>query len=287
MTGVDEFGAIGKKIDEGKLSPRLVLEDFLLVRLGVRRAALVTVPAELPDGPVLGAQVDYEFRDRLAGKGSDMRTRLADTIERRKRDAVAFKTFLLQSSFANQVLGSPSYTAHRALAKGLDLEVQESGVRPTIREWYISVPSDRLEIADLLWNRRKIQAAVRPAHQAGAPVLYYVYPEERDAAHVRRLGGLLGYPECCVEAYVRGREAGDGLGEDQPERRARRQLAQGNHADPLAYFAQGFLPCRPDCPAAAAKGKEARAALAKAGAGFGEAYDRLKNENVARVRAGG
>ncbi len=276
---------VGEGLAKGRLSSRLVLEDLLLVSLGIRRAALVTVPAELPDGDVLGAKVDFEFRGRVSGVGSDLRARLADTIERRRKDPIAFKIHVLTSSFANNVLSSESYKEHRKAARALGLQVQESEVRPSIREWYISRPQARLDLSDLLHRRHEIQKDARRSFKPGGPVGYYVYPEERDPAHLRALGELLGYPACCIEAYVAGRLAGDGLTEDMPEKRAARQ-ARDFKGKPEAYWVKDFYPCRPDCPEAAARGSKARAALVSADPEFGPAYDALRRENLERVKAG-
>ncbi len=300
MVLVDDYGPLRQAVLGGNLDPRLTLECFLLVKLGVRRVAIVTIPAELPDGGVLGAEVDFEFRSRLAGAVRDVRTRLDDSIKRRRLDDLAFKFHVLRSSFANHVLGSETYKAHRAAAKALGLEIQESEVRPTIHEWYVSLPKDRLDVTDLLRRRHVIQKESRTGLKANTPVTYYVYPEERDPGHLRTLGRLLGYPDCCVEEYVRGRVAGDGLTEAMPERRAASQLRRceqaraagatggkpGGEAEPAAFWVKDFLPCRPDCLAAAAKGAQARAALSTIEPGFGELYDGLCRDNLSRVREG-
>ncbi len=277
----------------GKLDRRIAVECFLLVGLGVRPAAIVTIPAELPDGDVLGAQVDYEFRCRMAGQGHDLKTRLADMIKRRRLKPLAFKTYVLRSSFAHNVLESRSYAVHREAALALGLEVQEAEVRPTIREWYVSRPESRDVVRDLLGRRHAIQKEVRTRFTSPRDVSYYVYPEEKDPSYLRDLGRTLGYPDCCVEEYVRGRLAGDAEPGAVPEERASRQIREtptaGGPAEsgpPLAFWLKDFFPCRPDCPSAAAKGREARSALTGIDPALGAIYDELCRENLARVRTG-
>lgn len=281
----DSYDLLRRAVKAGQIDPRIALECFLLVKLGLRRAAIVTVPAELPDGDVLGAQVDYEFRSRMAGQARDVKARFNDTIDRRRLSPIAFKTHVLRSSFANNVLSSFSYLAHREITRSLGLEVIESEVRPTIRELYVCRPEDREAVSELLRRRHEIQKETRPKFKASDAVEYYVYPEERDPEHLRTLGALLGYPGCCVEAYVKGRLAAEGQGSEIPEERAAGQL-RGTEGLEAAYWVKDFFPCRPDCPEAAAKGEAARAALLLVDPAFASTYEELRRQNLARVREG-
>lgn len=276
-------------IRTGRLESRVTLECLLLVALGLRRTAIVTIPAELPDGDVLGAQVDYEFRDRLSGRGTDLRTRFNDTIERRRLGPVAFKVFLLRSSFANNVTPAESYRAHRDAAAALGLEVAESEVRPTIREWYVCRGEDREAVTSLLQRRHEIQKANRRGFQRGDAVSYYIYPEERSPEHLRALGGLLGYPSCCTEAYLRGRMEGEGRTPEIPELRASRQIeaAGGPAAVPAtAYWLKDFFPCEPLCPEATSHGRQAEALLGELDPTLARRYVDLRRTNLARVASG-
>lgn len=280
----DSLKAFGDEVLEGRLDPRVALECFLLVRLGVRTLAIVTLPAELPDGDLLGAQVDFEFRGRLVGQARDLKTRFNDAIERRRLKPVAFKTFLLRSSFANIVLASHSYLTHKQAGKSIGLDLQETEVRPAIREWFVSRPEDRAKILDLLSRRRELQRRGRAQHKPSQPVTLYVYPEETDADYLRSLGQLLGYPECCVEAYVGGRvrtEAAGGI----PEDRAAAQIRDGRPAL-SAFWVKDFFPCRPDCPEAEARGRQARALLAQVRPEFAEIYAGFCRQNLERVSRG-
>lgn len=281
---MESLDALRQAVLDGKLSPRVALECFLLVKLGVRPAAIVTVPAELPDGEILGAQVDYEFKSRVAGQARDVKTRFNDTIERRKLQPLAFKTLVLRSSFTNNVARSEVYTTHRKAARALGLEVQESEVRPTIHEWYVSLPDRRLDVSDLLHLRHEIQREYRGRFKPGDSVAYYIYPEERRPEHLRSLGRLLGYPDCCVEEYLAGRLATAEDAAPIPEERAARQITE--EVGPRAFWVKDFFPCRPDCPAAVAKGQEARGALVQVDPAFGEIYDGFCRENLARVKSG-
>lgn len=284
-----DYTPVSEAIRAGRVDARLTLECMLLVALGLRRTAIVTVPAELPDGDVLGAQVDYEFRDRLAGRGSDLRTRFNDTIERRRQNPMAFKLFLLRSSFTNNVPPSDSYRTHREMASSIGLEISESEVRPTIREWYVCRSADRPAVTALLQRRHELQRANRQGFRTGDAVSYYIYPEERSPEHLRALGDLLGYPACCTEAYLRGRLEGEGRTPDIPEVRGARQITEAGGPDALpatAFWLKDFFPCEPLCPEATSRGREAEARLARIDPFLARRYAELRQANLARVASG-
>lgn len=297
---VHKSGVFGRGDLDERLDKRIVVECFLLVKQGLRPVAIVTIPAELPDGNVLGAQVDFEFRTRLAGQARDLRTRMSDTLERRRLSPIAFKTSILRSSFANNVLGSESYLVHREVARALGLEVLESEVRPTIREWYVHLPGTRDRLKTMLSRRHEIQKQARQHVKSTEDVGYYVYPEERDPDYLQDLGALLGYPDCCVKAYTAGRAEGDGRTPGMPEERSARQLreagvredsleAGGNipaGVSPWAFWLKDFYPCRPDCPAAVTKGEQARAALGAFSEELTTIYEGFCRGNLARVLRG-
>jgi hypothetical protein len=287
----NEWDVLRQGVLDEKFDARIALECFLLVKLGLRRVAIVSIPAELPDGEVLGAEVDFEFRTRLSGAARDLRTRFNDTVERKRLNPVAFKVHLMRSSFANNVLVSESYLAHRDLARSLGLQVIESEVRPTIHEWYVCRPEDAPTVTALLKRRHAIQKEMRGKYKPEDPVSYYIYPEERDEAHVRALGELLGYPRCCVEEYLKGRLVGEGRTPDIPEDRASRQLREvpgdgAGSAAATAFWLKDFFPCHPGCEAAVEKGRVARAALASVDPKLAEVYDELCRKNLERVERG-
>jgi hypothetical protein len=289
--GKPGFDEVREGVLSGRLDPRIALECLLAVKLGLRSAAIVTIPAELPDGEVLGAQVDYEFKSRLAGQASDLKTRLRDTVQRKKMPPVAFKAYLLRSSFERNVVGSESYRAHRRAAEDLGLEVMESEVRPTIREWYLCLPDNREAVSEVLRRRHEIQKEMRRRFKPGDPIDFYIYPEERDPEHLRTLGALLGYPPCCVEEYLRERVTEKDAPAGKPEERAARQVARwsaekGSDPPPAAYWLKDFFPCRPDCPQASAKGDGLRRGLAVLDPELARRYDDIRRENLARVRSG-
>jgi len=284
QSGLDK---LAQDVLAGRLDTRIALECFLLVKLGLRRLAVVNIPAELPDGDVLGAQVDYEFRNRLAGRSS-LKTRMSDTVASRKMPPLAFKAHILRSCFQNNVAASDSYRAYREAAESIGLEIIEWEVRPTMREWHIFKPEDREAVAALLKRRAEIQKEKRREFKPGQDsVSYYVYPEKRDPEFVRALGRLLGYPECCMDEYAEG-HVKDEL--PTPICRAARQIEEtaGGKAGEAgggfeAFWVKDFFPCRPDCREAVSRGSQAREALSRLDPRLGELYDELRRRHLERV----
>ena len=55
-------------MDEHVIPLRAKLDDFLPVILGLRKAAQIIMPAELPDAGILGATIDDRFRQKMSGQ---------------------------------------------------------------------------------------------------------------------------------------------------------------------------------------------------------------------------
>lgn len=97
-----------------------------------------------------------------------------------------------------------------------------------------------------------------------------------------KYGELLGYPKCCTYEFYYDYEA-----DVFPGIRAQEQLKlwkeKGRKIDPLAYYTTEFIPCRPDCPKAAAKGEKIRDGYRTAE--LREAYVEMSRKRIADVEA--
>ena len=56
-------------MNEHVIPLRAKFDDFLPVILGLRKAAQIIMPAELPDAGILGATIDDRFRRRWQDRG--------------------------------------------------------------------------------------------------------------------------------------------------------------------------------------------------------------------------
>jgi hypothetical protein len=243
------------------VSERVKLDDYLLLAAGVRRLGMLTYPAEFPDAAAIGQEIDARFASRYyrgtdpeLGSGANLLNRLRHLFLRAMRSPVAYKTMLLQEVVTAVLRQSATYRAHRQWASALGLRTLEAEVRPSIRELFLyrdAAVGSRL--SSLMELRERIREEARAVFRPGMPALFFVYPEERSEEYVQAMGELLGYPDCCVQAYVRSRRKGEG---ELPQ-------ATAEAGEPLAYFVRDFVPCRPSCPAAAAVGRLACEKLAQ------------------------
>jgi hypothetical protein len=104
---------------------------------------------------------------------------------------------------------------------------------------------------------------------------------EGNATNIK-YGELLGYPKCCTYEFYYDYEA-----DVFPGIRAQEQLKlwreKGRKIDPLAYYTTEFIPCRPDCPEAAAKGEKIRDGFRTAE--LQEAYVEMSKRRIAVIEA--
>ncbi|MDQ7793516.1 MAG: DUF483 domain-containing protein [bacterium] len=283
-------GQVTGFLEEAGLSERTKLEDYLLVALGVRPLGLLTYPAEFPDAAELGRRIDARFAGRYFGAGdpelpvwTNFGNRLRYSLLRAVRSPVEYKTVLLREVVNAVLAGSAAYQASREWARRWGLHTREEEVRPSIRELYLVAPGPTAErLASLMELRERIRQEARAAFSPGIPPVLYIYPEERSADYVRGMGALLGYPECCVEAYYRARMRPPG----DPGAVASEQLSEaGDGVDPLAYFVRDFYPCRPACPEAIEVGRRALTRLSGLDPRLPDRYLSLAGSNRDRLRA--
>jgi len=263
-----------KELDEGEIEELLgddrlrlgvKLEDYLLVYLGVRPCSQITIPAELPSGGEMGRVIDERVYPILL------------RIRRGDRGAIGDVKRAMRRAYREVVENSEEYKAHLEWAERLGLRWRIDEVRPTVRELYLYRERGVEKRLRRLMNRReklRREALKRPRGLG----IYLAYPEELEADWVVEMGGLLGYPQCCVERYARERAMGV-----EVEGRAYRQLEEAE-ADAMAYFVSYFFPCSPSCPEAVSMGRRCHRLLEELHPRLGELYRGRVEENLKLVR---
>ena len=127
-------------------------------------------------------------------------------------------------------------------------------------------------------GKLRVEAVKKPDPSRGQ--IQFAYPEEFNSAWIRRMGRLLGYPDCCVDRYAMDREQSINA-----EERAAAQLKElTTGPDPHAYLSSYFFPCSPTCVKAVEKGELYHRKLSEVLPEAGEAYEVIIVENLDRVR---
>jgi len=239
---------------------RVKVEDLLPVALGARPAALVVLPAELPDAYALGATIDALVSQR--------RVRWQFPLGARAR--LRRQAEVLREAYARVVEPAPTCRSLRAWAERLGLNAWELEVRPTVRYLVLyrdpgAVPT-LVELGEMLADHRRRMAGWA----------------ETDPRFAASLGRVLGYPACCLDNYVRNL-AGGAPCEDALAARLAAGVARGEEPDEAVFFASGFLPCSPDCAAARALGARIREALAAHGPEVEARYREVCRQNLTEV----
>jgi hypothetical protein len=261
-------------LNEPRVPRRVAVENLMLVSLGLRLCSQTTIPAELPSGPSMGETIDARFKPRLEKLRmmQDQKAKIREIGDIRKG---------LASAFDELVEGSAEYKCLYAWTKKLGLRVDQVEVRPTVHEFYLYREKETLkELQRLMQERGKlrVEAVKKPDPSRGQ--LQFAYPEEFNSGWIRRMGRLLGYPDCCVDGYASDREQGINA-----EARAATQLKElATAPDPHAYLASYFFPCSPNCQRAKEKGELYHRKLSEALPEAGEAYESIIVENLDRVR---
>ena len=264
MERLDE-GEVEELLEDDRLRLGVKLEDYLLVYLGVRPCSQITIPAELPSGREMGRIIDEIIYPTLL------------RIRRGDRDAIGDVKRAMRRAYREVVENSEEYKAHLEWAERLGLRWMMDEVRPTVRELYLYGEGETgRKLRRLMERREKLrrEALKRPRGLG----IYLAYPEELEADWVMEMGGLLGYPECCVERYARERSMGL-----EVEERAYRQLEEAE-ADAMAYFVSYFFPCSPSCPEAVSMGLRCLRLLGELHPRLGELYRGRMEENLELVR---
>lgn len=273
-------------LEDRDVTARVKVEALLPVAWGLRPAASLLLPGDLPEGPDLVGAVDRAFAARYFGDpagdalpGTRWAVRARHAVLRALQTPLRYKSTLLREVLADALRGSPGHGALRRWLEALGLRVAPFALRPSVLEWIVTRPDGYRAAARLVAARRALRA--EPRRLQGHPSLAAVLPEEFDPGCIRQAGRLFGYPECCVEAFAADRAAGR-----SPEERLGRVLAQGAAPeDDAAFFVRGFVPCRPDCPEAAALGRRLLDGLADRDPRLAAIARRLRAEHRSALAA--
>jgi hypothetical protein len=261
-------------LEEKRIPARIAVENLALVALSLRSCSQTTIPAELPSGSSIGEIIDSRLKprmDRLRGI-QDQRAKLREISEIRKG---------MSSAFDELVKGSEEYRCLSSWAKRLGLKVDQVEVRPTVHEFYLYRDKETLsELQRLMQERGKLRVASIKKPDPSKGQIQFAYPEEFNGGWIKRMGRLLGYPDCCVDRYASDREQGMNT-----EVRAAKQLIELQTApDPHVYLASYFFPCSPTCENARQKGELYHRKLSETLPQAGEVYASIIAENMNRVR---
>jgi len=259
-----------------RLLPRIKVENYLLVDLGVRPCSQTTLPAELPNARAMGSAIERIMSPRM---GLLQR----ETDPRRRMAAVKALRGAMSDAYDKFVVGSPEHRAHLDWADRFGLKKRMVEVRPTIRELYLfrdGGTGNRL--GRLMKEREELRRRAYARATPGTDKISLAYPEESVGFWTREMGGVLGYPACCVDAYASEREKGTSV-----ESRAARQVEEMEYSggvDAFSYFVGYFYPCAPNCREASSLGRESLRLLNGLDPALGELYGSLVAENLERVR---
>ena len=260
-----ETRIIDELIKDELLSPKAKLEAFLAAYLKLRPASQLTVPAELPNGPQMGQEIDRNMQPHLMQLQNirDLKTRAV---------AVQGLKLLLEKNFETVVEESDEYNALYDWSSRLGLRNNQVKVRPTVHELYFF--KDRgtgRAIYGLMRERVKIRRKIQRQPGQDINTIHFAYPEEFEPKWLHGLGEVLGYPDCCVKQYAEDRKNGVNV-----EARASQQLLDAvneRKVDTHVYYTGYFFPCTPRCEKALEKGYQWHKAFNELHPELGKLYE--------------
>lgn len=273
----DIKATISDLLSEKTLWPQMLLEDYLTVALDLRQCSLTTIPAELPDADSLSRRIDEkcipDFKGVTQEKDPQNRMRMIRIVKDKLRKA-----------YLEEIKGSPSYRSHIFWVKRLGLEVFEVEVRPTVREHFVHKQKETKNRIEFLTRKREEFREEFLKHvDRSIPRSIAAYPEERFPEYLTQIGELLGYPKCCVEAYIEGRAEGSPIAEQRAATQIADVKAQGLEPDIYAYFSRDFIPCSPMCSNASTIGKEIHQAFSGLSDRLSQVYGQCLKGNIETV----
>lgn len=270
-----EQSVIEELFKDQLISPKAKLETFLATSLKLRPSSQITVPAELPHGFDMGQKIDQNVQPQMIQLQSikDLRTR-AVAVQAIKK--------LLEKNFESIVEESEEYKALYDWSKKLGLRNNQVKVRPTVHEIYFYTErSIGRTIQNLMREREKIRRKVQRKPGENVNTIRFAYPEEFDSKWLKGLGGVLGYPECCVNQYAEDRKHNVNV-----ETRASQQLideVKKKEVDTHVYYTGYFFPCSPRCENAIKKGYEWHESLKELHPDLGVLYEQNIHVNAELV----
>ena len=263
-------------LNNSHILQRIKVENFLLVSLGLRPCSQMTLPAELQNAESMAKAIDEQLFPKI-------RSLQSEPDPRKKLMLIGALKKEMRRAYERFVKDTETYRSHLSWIERMGLRKMVVDVRPTVEELYIFKDRDiGKKLRKLMKDREKYRAEAVASARPGMERSRYVFPEEFQGSWIRDIGGILGYPACCVEAYASNREEGINV-----EFRASRQIeeaAKAGTVNPLTYFVGYFFPCSPNCDEALARGKRCLERLSELHPGLGEIYLKSVAENMENVR---
>jgi hypothetical protein len=240
---------------------RVKVEALIPLAIGLRHCSVVELPSALPDGVSLAKRIDEACRREYEEliRETNLSGRLPKIL--RLKDC-------LRAKFDDEVLGSRSYKALVSWIRKLHLRSYMVTIRPTVRELYVF--KRRIEWPSIyLLSKARLRLREKALLKEGS-LDEIIFPEEFSPRFIRKTGMLLGYPRCCVEAYVRDREARISV-ELRLSAQAR-SLASIKVLSLYPFYVKDFYPCSPECREAEERGLRFYNALKALNPKLGEIY---------------
>ncbi len=259
---------------------RNVIEQMLLLKLGIKQVGIITFPGALPNSEDVNKRINTIYDERVkAYEEKFMLRKLAFSYQKMVEKAVKHKREILTQVYNDVVHQDSSYLQYFSYAEELQIMGVEYLVRPAIRELVLfDDASLKDRVKEILQFRVMHMDEVKDSFTDKTPLQIMLYPEELKPEYVQAIGRLYGYPQCCIDRYMEDRAKGD-----NPEIRGAIQhyeSRQKKRPEDWAYFVQGFTPCRPDCKAAQEIGKNAYQKLIQYDTEIGNIYKRFLSENA-------
>lgn len=266
---------ITKFIELETIESRTKLEFYLSTYLDLRKSSQITIPADFVDSIDLGKQIDKNVQPQISAL-----TQISDP----KIKAVGIQAIhkALEKNFEEIVEESDSYNVHSQWADLFNLKSNQLKTRPTVHEIYTYKDrGTRKEIVQIGRDRGFIREKNMNDPEARSNNIKYAFPEEFNVKWLTKVGKLLGYPECCVKHYAKGRENGVNV-----EAMATQQLLDSlneGEVDTHAYYIGNFLPHDPNCPKAIELGYKWEEKISEFNEELGKLYTQTLLNNVELV----
>jgi|GEM_PF-5685854 len=264
---------IMRLLNDGNLQEQVKMEDYVAVATGARRAAVLWIPADFPEGDRIRESIDEGYsrryyESRRGGGPFSFFDRIRYAGMRALMNPLRYKASLLREAFEEAVWEHSNYRAARRWAAELGLHIYESQVRPSLDEMYVVRDEQTVgRVAAFISRREDIRREMmqQVRRQGGAGPQMAFMPEEKSPEYLRLAGDLLGYPECCVEGYIE--DAGADVDSALRSSNQLSELLQEDGDGPAvevastAFFASSFYPCEPECESAQQTGESMLEAL--------------------------
>jgi hypothetical protein len=237
---------LDKLLKTNLILPRVKIENYLLPYLDLRPCSQTTLPAEMPGGAQMGVSIDEVMAPYVI--------KIKNIVNpREKLVAIASAKKRMADAFEKIVEDSDQFKALYDWSSKLDLHVNQVPVRPTVHEIFLyKKRSSKRDLTKLMKDRARlrVKAIKKPRINRGG--LQFAYPEEFNSGWLKRMGRILGYPDCCSRAYAHNRASGINV-ELRAATQLREALKLGN-VDSHSYLTSYFFPCKPDCEKALVSG---------------------------------